>query len=221
MSAFGAFGTPTVLATALVAITGAVAFAALTHGFSSFTAESARRAAVASSPVIVPRQQGVDQSGQVRDLFAEAVVEGTPPRVAIVDFIYTRCNGVCSALGSVYQQLQTEIRERGLENAVRLVTVSFDPTHDDADALARYAARMQADPRLWTVITPLWPAQLPNLLSTFGVVVVPSGEPGEFQHNAAFHVLDGEGRLARIVDISEPAAALDAALAVHRRGLRP
>jgi protein SCO1 len=216
-----AVGMRTALATALVALAGASVLTWLTHGFTSLTAESARRAAVASAPVAVPRLQGVDQSGEVRDLFSEPAAEGRPPRVAIVDFIYTRCNGVCSALGSTYQQLQTKIRERGLEDEVRLITVSFDPERDSPAALAQYAARLQADPRLWTVATPLQPAQLPELLSTFGIVVLPAELPGEFQHNAAFHVLNTEGRLARIVDIDDPMAALEEAISISRRSARP
>jgi protein SCO1 len=214
-------GMRTALATALVALAGASVLTWLTHGFTSLTAESARRAAVASAPVAVPRLQGVDQSGEVRDLFSEPAAEGRPPRVAIVDFIYTRCNGVCSALGSTYQQLQTKIRERGLEDEVRLITVSFDPERDSPAALAQYAARMQAEPRLWTVATPLQPAQLPALLSTFGIVVLPAELPGEFQHNAAFHVLNADGRLARIVDIDDPMAALEEAISISRRSARP
>jgi protein SCO1 len=216
-----AVGMRTALATALVALAGAAVLTWLTHGFTSLTAESARRAAVASAPVAVPRLQGVDQHGEVRDLFSDPFAAGGAPRVAIIDFIYTHCSGVCSVLGSVYQQLQTTIRERGLEDDVRLVTVSFDPKRDTPAALAQYAARMQADPRLWTVATPLQPAQLPKLLSTFGIVVLPAEVPGEFQHNAAFHVLNADGRLARIVDIDDPMAALEEAISISRRSARP
>ena len=216
-----ATGVQTALATVLVASAGVWAFAILTHGFTSLTAESARRAAVASVPVTVPRLQGVDQNGDVRDLFADPAATARAPRVAIVDFIYTQCNGVCSALGSIYQQLQSKIRERGLEDEVRLISVGFDPSRDTPAALAQYAARMHADSRLWTVTAPLRPAQLPSLLSTFGIVVVPADVPGQFQHNAAFHVLDADGRLARIVDADDPVAALEEAIAIGRGSARP
>jgi protein SCO1/2 len=36
----------------------------------------------------------------------------------------------------------------------------------------------------------------------------------QFQHNAAFHVLDANGRLARIVDPDDVSGALDAALSL-------
>lgn len=46
------------------------------------------------------------------------------------------------------------------------------------------------------------------LLRRLGVVVVPDGR-GDFEHNAALLVLDAQGRLVRIFDLSEQQLALD------------
>jgi protein SCO1 len=205
----------TAVATAIVGAVGFVALFELTRGFKGLTSEAARRDAVQQSPVVLPVLQGIDQDGRRHPLFSDTEGSGLQPRVAIVDFIYTRCAGVCSSLGGSYQQLQAEIRARHLEGQVRLITVSFDPKHDTAEILAAYARRMRVDSEVWTLVSPQRPEHLPSLLAAFGIVVVPA-PMNQFQHNAAFHVLDLQGRLARIVDLDDPHGALEAAISVGR-----
>ena len=53
-------------------------------------------------------------------------------------------------------------------------------------------------------------AQRKALLDTFGIVVVPA-PLGQFQHNAAFHLVAPDARLSRIIDFDDPEAALTAA----------
>ena len=195
----------TLIATFTVLLGGVLAFAQLTHGFSAITAETARRQSVARSPVRLPALLGIDQRGARRSL-----VDTKDHRVMIVDFVYTRCPSICSVLGSNYQQLQTQIEKEHLEGRIRLVTVSFDPEHDTLTVIADYGDRLHANPDVWTVLSPLDADQLRSSLKTFGIVVTPSGN-GQFIHNAAFHVVDAEGRLARIIDIDQPQQAIAAA----------
>jgi protein SCO1/2 len=193
------------IASVAVLMGGILAFAGLTRGFTVLTAESARRQTVAAGPIPIPELIGVDQQGTRRRLFESA--EG---RVVIADFIYTRCTTLCSALGSSYQRMQSAIEAQHLENAVRLVTVSFDPAHDTAAVIHEYGQSLGAKADVWTILQPLDPGALRRTLEAFGVVATPAPQ-GQFVHNAAFHVIDRSGRLARIIDISQPDAALDAA----------
>jgi protein SCO1 len=201
--------TRTLIATLLVLTAGVLAFSGLTRGFTVLTAESARRQSVAAAPMRIPELTGIDQQGARRPAFGRD--EG---RVLIVDFIYTRCTSLCSALGSSYQQMQNSIETQHLEHAVRLVTVSFDPAHDTPATIREYAARLGAKPDLWTILTPLDPDALRRSLNAFGVVAIPAPQ-GQFVHNAAFHVIDRHGRLARIIDITQPGAALSAARQIY------
>lgn len=194
--------TRTLLAMLAIVGTGVFAFARLTHGFSLLTAEAARRQAVAADPVAVPDLWGIDQTGKRRPL-----LDNTDDRTVIVDFIFTRCTSVCSALGSSYQQLQADIHEEHLENQVRLVTVSFDPEHDTPAVIADYARRLSAEPETWTILTSADSEALRRALEVFGVVKV-SAPYGQLIHNAAFHVIDRRERLSRIIDIGEPRKAL-------------
>ncbi len=195
----------TLIATFAVLLAGVLAFAQLTHGFSAITSETARRQAVARSPVRLPALLGTDQRGALRSL-----VDPKDHRVMIVDFVYTRCPSICSVLGCSYQQLQSQIEKQHLESRIRLVTVSFDPEHDTFTVIADYSDRLHANPDVWTVLSPLDADQLRSSLKTFGIVVTPAGN-GQFIHNAAFHVVDAEGRLARIIDIDQPQQAIAAA----------
>jgi protein SCO1/2 len=195
----------TLIATLAVLLIGVAAFAGLTHGFSALTAETARREAVAARPIAIPALVGVDQLGS-----HQSITNAGDTRVAIVDFIFTRCTSICLALGDSYQQMQGQILAAHLEQRLRLVTVSFDPERDTPAVIADYADRMRVNPAVWTVLTPDNPAQLRAAMSSFGVIAKPA-DFGQFVHNAAFHIVDRHGRLARIVPIDQPRLALQAA----------
>jgi len=139
------------------------------------------------------------------------IPDSSRPRAIIVDFVYTRCITVCGALGGVYQVLQRDIEQRGLQHKVRLLTVSFDVENDDPRSLAMYARVHRANAGIWSLVTPVDPESRDLLLRAFGVRVVPDGVGG-WVHNAALHVVDPGGRLVRIVDIADGEAALAAAL---------
>ena len=132
--------------------------------------------------------------------------------VTIVDFVYTRCQTVCLALGSTYQQMQASLQSAQPSNVaarrVQLMSISFDSERDDPPALADYAARLNADAALWRMVRVTEAQDLAHLLTDFQVVVVPSSQ-GDFEHNAALLVVDTQGRLVRIFDYAEFQLALD------------
>ena len=199
----------TFVASALVLFAGLALLLMATEGGNAFTTETLRRAAVERQPRPVPDFIVLDDSGRAQSLRG-LIAHGE--RIWIVDFMYTRCRTVCTALGSVYQQLQRSIVERGLQGRVGLLSISFDPQHDDAAALRDYARRLRLDPSAWRAVSLASPADRRELLDAFGILVIPA-EAGEFEHNAALHLVDARARLVRIVDDADPAAALDAALA--------
>jgi len=183
----------------------------LTEGFQVWTAEGARRLTVIDRPVHAPVAVLDGPQMSRRDL--STWLRG-PNRVTIVEFVYTRCKTVCAALGSEFQQLQQTI-VAGPVDGVRLLSISFDPTHDGAEQLQQYASRWSANPDIWRVATVPDANELKRLLDAFQVVVIPDGLGG-YEHNAAFLIVDGRGRLVRIFDYTE----LDVALAYSRRVAR-
>lgn len=195
----------TLLALLCVALAGGSALVLTTDGLRAFTSEDARRLEVSEAPVQLPVLEVLGADGRPVSL-------SDPDRVTLLDFVYTRCETVCRALGSEFQQLQTEIRARGLQDRVRLLSISFDPEHDTSSELAAYARHQRADGAVWQFAVLANAADLPRLLGNFGIVVIPDGLGG-FEHNAAIHVVDRRGRLVRIMDITNPAAALAEAVA--------
>lgn len=210
----------TALLSALLSMAAYASAAWLTHDFQVWTAEGARRLEVALQPVATPPVQ-VDGAGIAPQPLPQWLA--APGRVTIVDFIYTRCQTVCLALGSSFQQMQVSLqqdRHAGAPPGVRLLSISFDGAHDSPAVLQDYAQRLQADPALWSFVRVPDTAQTQQLLRRFEVVVVPDGR-GDFEHNAALLVVDERGRLVRIFDYAEQQLALDYARHLARTGKTP
>ena len=199
----------TAVASAFLAFTAYACAAWLTHDFQVWTAEGARRLEVALLPVATPAVQVQAPSGPPKPLRQLMADEQT---VTIVDFIYTRCQTVCLALGSTYQQMQSSLQSSRTTDAaarrVQLLSISFDSQRDDQPALTEYAARMNADAAVWRLVRVPDPKDLARLLADFQVVVVDSSQ-GDFEHNAALLVVDTHGRLVRIFDYADHQLALD------------
>lgn len=175
----------------------------LTHDFQVWTAEGARRLEVALQPVATPEAQ-VDGPGLPARPLSQLLADGQS--VTLVDFVYTRCQTVCLALGSVYQQLQAQLQARSpadrAAHPLQLLSISLDAPYDTAPVLQAYAARLGADPHLWRFVRVPDAQQFGRLLAAFQVVVVPNGR-GELEHNAALLVLDRQGRLVRVFDYAD------------------
>lgn len=199
----------TALLSASLAVAGYACSAWLTHDFQVWTAEGARRLEVALQPVVAPSVQ-IDGPGVAAQALPQLLSDGQS--VTLVDFVYTRCQTVCLALGSVYQQMQATLQAASKTDVsarrVKLLSISFDGQHDNPQILQAYAARLGADPLLWRFFRVPDPEETRRLLSHFQVVVVPDGR-GDFEHNAALLVVDQQGRLVRIFDYVEQQLALD------------
>lgn len=203
---------PTFAASLLALVIGLVVIFNATDRGHGFTTETLRRAEVAHQPRSIPDLRLFDIDGRPTTLRQRL---GGTQRVWIVDFVYTRCRTVCSSLGSTYQQLQRQIITRGIGAQVGLLSVSFDPTNDDTIALHDYAARMGLNPDVWNVVTLASANDRQRLLDAFGILVLPASG-GEFEHNAALHIIDGNRMLVRIMDYDDPLRALDLAVALTR-----
>lgn len=182
---------------------------AATAGGRAFTTETLRRAEVERVPQPVPDFALTDSEGRSTTLHALLADGG---RAWIVDFVYTRCQTLCTTLASDYQRLQQQIVDAGLQQHVGLLSVSFDLARDDPAALRDYAARMKAAPGLWRIVSLTSVDDRRRLLDDFGILVIPA-PLGEFEHNAALHIVSPDGRLLHIADYGDPARALALAVA--------
>ncbi|HZW25464.1 MAG TPA: SCO family protein [Gallionella sp.] len=195
----------TTAASAIILLLGIWAAWAITGGFKAITAEQARRLDISRKQPAVPVVRLIDQSGRAFR-FGEWVRNEN--KLLIVDFIYTNCQTICRSLGTEFQQLQRDIAERGLQDRVHLLSVSFDPAHDSPAVLKEYAEHMQAMPDVWTFATVGDARELDALLRTFGVIVIPDRQGG-YQHNAALIRVAPSGRLVSVADFDSSESLLN------------
>ena len=94
-------------------------------------------------------------------------------RVVVLSFIYTRCTDpkACMRATGVLSELQRASREQpGLGDNLLLLTLSFDPSHDSPEVMARYGrvsmgAGQGAD---WLFLTTRNETELKPLLEAYG-----------------------------------------------------
>lgn len=193
-------------ATVVVAALGLGVLSAWTSGLRAFTSEAARRIAVAEQPRALPEVPLEDASGR---RFTWSALAGHPLLVA---FVYTRCTGACPLLTARLRAIDRAVAGGRLPAGLRLVAITLDPAHDTRAVLAAHARAMGADGERWRFARTVGARDLAALTRAFGVVVIADGRGG-LQHNVALHLVDGEGRLARILDADATPDALAAALA--------
>lgn len=84
----------------------------------------------------------------------KVVLSNFAGKVIVLNFVYTRCAlpNFCFRSSNNLWLLQRRFRQR-LGRDLVLLTVTFDPTHDDPMTLAKYAATWKADPKTWHFLT--------------------------------------------------------------------
>lgn len=183
----------TLLVSLVLVAAGIGVLAGATDGFRAYTTETARRIGIREGAPVVPplplqtASGGHTGFGQLRG------------RWLLVDFIYTRCLSYCSVQGSEFARLQQQLSGPISAGKLALLSVSFDPAHDDPAALASYQRRHGDRGTGWIAARPVDHADLAALMRVFGVVTVPDGLGG-FVHNAAIAVVNPDGRLVEILD---------------------
>lgn len=183
----------------VVCVLGVGAIYAQTNGFAVVTTEAARRADVLKHPRALSDaplrlSNGAPDTTLLRALTSDG-------RIAVVNFMYTRCFSICLAMGTQFQQIQAEIARQGLGDKIRLLSISFDPA-DTPELLSRYEQRMKFNTAIWRSAVLTDAAAGKSVLDAFGIVVVPA-PMGQYEHNAAYHIVMPDGRLVRIMDLDD------------------
>lgn len=192
-----------IITTVLILVLGGWALILQTDGLTVLTTEAARRKAISRQPVGLPDARMQFADGRLVLLADVLKKDG---RIAIVNFMFTRCTSVCIQMADEFQHLQEAIQTQGLQKQIRLLSISFDP-RDTAEWLERYQHRMKADPAVWQAALAENDEERQRLLERFGIIVVPA-PLGQFEHNTAYHVVTPDGQLTRIVDIDNPDVVL-------------
>jgi len=148
----------------------------------------------------VPDAAFVDQTDKRRS-FAEW--KGTP---TLVTFIYTSCPlpTFCPLMSQNLATIQRAIGEDpALAGKVKLVSITFDPQHDTPAVLAKHAARLKADPAVWTMLTGDQKT-IEKFAAKFGVGLIQSPEtPDQITHNLRTTLIGADGRVVQIYSGNE------------------
>ncbi len=128
---------------------------------------------------------------------------GTP---TLVTFIYTRCPlaTFCPLMSQNFATIQRTIAEDpALRGRIKLISVSFDVEHDTPAVLAAHAAKLKADPAVWTFLTGDR-VTIEKFAARLGVGLIrPADSPAEFTHNLRTILIGADGKVARIYSGNE------------------
>jgi protein SCO1/2 len=123
----------------------------------------------------------------------------------LLTFIYTRCPlpTFCPLMDQHFATIQRAAAEDPvLRGRVRLVSISFDPEHDTPAVLARHAARLKADPAVWTFLTGDR-VTIDKFAARFGVGLIRPAGAAEITHNLRTVLIGADGRIAKIYSGSD------------------
>jgi protein SCO1 len=116
-------------------------------------------------------------------------------------FIYTRCPlpDFCPVMDRRFAEVQRTISgDQTLGHKIHLLSISFDPAYDTQEVLAAHAKGVGADSAMWSFLTGD-AKEVERFALRFGVSVIRDGSATEVVHNLRTAVVDGNGRLVRIL----------------------
>jgi protein SCO1/2 len=166
----------------------------------------------------IPDVALIDQSDRRRSL-AEWRGQWT-----LITFTYTRCPlpTFCPLMDQNFATLQQRLSEDpDVRGRVRLVTITMDPEHDTPAVLAAHAARLKADPAVWTFLTGDR-VTIDRLAQRFGVGIVRDADPAQITHNLRTSLVGPDARLIKVYggnDWTPGAVLADLRQAVRRASL--
>ncbi len=145
------------------------------------------------------------EPGQAVPDFAVTLQDGSTLRlsdlrgkVVALTFIYTRCPlpDFCPALDTKFADLARRISAHpDRVAAVRLLSISFDPTHDTPEVLRNHAKLRGSRPPLWSYGVASEP-ELARIAAPLGLNFAAAG--GQIEHNLCTAIIAPDGTLARL-----------------------
>lgn len=146
----------------------------------------------------------LDSTGKrvnLHDLFENNVV--------VLSFIYTRCNDVngCPLATHVLKDVQDRAMSSGLSGMIRLVSLSFDPSHDTPEVMKTYASHFKNSGFDWRFVTCRSEDELEPILKSYDQWVLrdrdaEGNDLGTISHILRVFLIDTHKRIRNIYSIS-------------------
>lgn len=122
----------------------------------------------------------------------------------VASFVFTRCPLVCPRITERMRAVQT--LAQGHDDALRLVTFSVDPAHDEPSVLRSYADAHGADRTTWKFLTGS-ESSIEEIARSFSVALEGEADPGKsdfgIMHSGHLVLVDGRGRIRGYYPSSE------------------
>jgi protein SCO1/2 len=119
----------------------------------------------------------------------------------LITFVYTRCPlpNFCPLMDQHFETLQRRVRDDpALRGRLKLISVSIDPAFDTPLVLAAHAARVNADPAVWTFLTGDVDT-IDHLAAEFGVGILRDPQNAtNITHNLRTTLIGADGRLVKV-----------------------
>src|SRR5690606_38930681 len=93
-----------------------------------------------------------------------------------------------------------------ISSEINFLSISFDPGIDTPSILRQYGENFGSDGETWRMARITDEDELHSLLEKFGVIVSPD-DYGNYTHNAAFYLIDKNGKLMDVLDYTNVDAA--------------
>ncbi|MEO7454339.1 MAG: SCO family protein [Fimbriimonadales bacterium] len=110
-------------------------------------------------------------------------------KVFVVDFFFTKCNGICPTLQKNMRKVQ---QAHAGNDQVRFLSISVDPKNDTPEVLAKMAKDIGADTDTWAWT--VGPSELTGEIAN-GFMLIGSEVPGDILHSNRFVLVDGYGKI--------------------------
>ena len=120
-------------------------------------------------------------------------------RVAIT-FMFTRCPfpDFCPLMDRNFLAVQKGIQGAVDMRDVRLISMTLDPEFDTPAVLSRHAARLNADPAIWSFVTGE-PKAAADFARQFGIYTERDlGTGANLTHNLRTAIVDADGRMVKV-----------------------
>ena len=168
-----------------------------TDGWTTWTAEAARRRALLSRHTPLPDVAVQRETGRLASL------HDFDKPVLVLDFIFTRCTTACMMMGYRFSQLQSMLASAGYAERVQFLSISFDHDHDGPEQLSAYLHRFSPAPGAWSALKVTNRQALGELLDSLGVIVLPEPDLG-YVHNTAIYLARNH-EIVGVYDIDDTA----------------
>jgi protein SCO1/2 len=142
----------------------------------------------------------IDQNG---DPFTPASMQG---EVYVVGFMFTRCPSLCPQITAAMQRFETALEDGGIDEHVRLLSVSIDPEYDTPEKLREYADAYGITQSNWTLVTAADEAETEAfVVGGFKLAIGDKTEvePGVYDiaHSSKLALVDREGGIRGVYSI--------------------